>query len=169
MLYPQEVYRACCSFLSSVNAKWAVGATACLHTSTFLRLCPSHSADLGRGPAVNLYSYTPKLPNTRQTGLILLFTAQKCCIAVNKQHFSCSADEIWTPVLLFACCINHKTHCHRYNGWIAENFISLTRNIRAVHALVWKYAACYVWQKQSCKFSGIFELLELKSTNFMFI
>lgn len=80
-------------FMRSVHAGCTVGANACLHTSTFLRLFLSHSAKLGRGWAVNLLSYTLVLPNTHQTGLILLFSSQSCCIVVNKQHFSGLGDS----------------------------------------------------------------------------
>lgn len=85
--YPPELHQARSPFLLSANAESTVAATACLHTSTFLRLSPTLSAELGRGPAVNLRSSTPKLLSTRQTGLILPFAAQKsCCIGDDEQQ-----------------------------------------------------------------------------------
>lgn len=87
-------------FVQSVHAGCTVGANACLHTSTFLRPFLSHSAKLGRGWAVNLHSYTPLLPNTHQTGLILLFATQSCCIVVNNQHFSDLGDSYVLTLVL---------------------------------------------------------------------
>lgn len=52
VLFPQGVTSLSEAFLHRAH----VGAAACLHTSTFLRPFPSHSAELGRGSTVNLYS-----------------------------------------------------------------------------------------------------------------
>lgn len=76
-------------FVQSLHAGYTVEAAACLHTSTFLRFFLSHSAEPGRGRAVNLHSYTPVLPDTHQTGLIWLCTTLGCCVVVNEQR--CSA------------------------------------------------------------------------------